>query len=289
MKTEFLSPYGIRSLSKVHEKNPFVLYAGGQEHRVSYIPGESDSWMFGGNSNWRGPIWFPMNYLLVEALERYHRFYGDSLKVECPTGSGNMMNLAEVAQELMRPAGQPVSAGKSGRRPCHGDDKRFQKDPHWKDLILFYEYFHGETGRGLGASHQTGWTALAARMLEKLHQIPITRSAIVAPRSARSAPNCPGRHADSQSRRLRNKNEHSAEHREIQAEQPLWHLAPRGQPPSPHPSKKNRPSSSKNKCCSRYNICFSRLRERRFRDNDVAATERNVLAAQRPVHCVRRR
>lgn len=169
-ENEFLSPYGIRSLSKIHEKHPFVLHAGGQEHRVSYIPGESDSWMFGGNSNWRGPIWFPMNYLLIEALERYHRFYGDSLKVECPTGSGNLMNLAEVARELMRRQIKLFLREKDGRRPCHGDDPRFQDDPHWKDLILFYEYFHGETGKGLGANHQTGWTALAARMLEKLHQ-----------------------------------------------------------------------------------------------------------------------
>jgi len=169
---EFLSPYGIRSLSKVHEKEPFVLHAGGQEHSVSYLPGESDSWMFGGNSNWRGPIWFPLNYLLVEALERYHRFYGDSFKVECPTGSGNLMNLRDVARELMRRQVKLFLRDKDGRRPCHGDDKRFQTDPHWKDLILFYEYFHGESGKGLGASHQTGWTALAARLLEKLYQDP---------------------------------------------------------------------------------------------------------------------
>ena len=171
---EFLSPYGIRSLSKVHEKQPFVLHAGGQEHRVSYLPGESDSWMFGGNSNWRGPIWFPVNYLLVEALERYHRFYGDSFKVECPTGSGNLMNLRDVARELMSRQVKLFQRDKDDRRPCHGDDERFQKDPHWKDLILFYEYFHGESGKGLGASHQTGWTALAARLLEKLYQDPET-------------------------------------------------------------------------------------------------------------------
>ena len=169
-ENEFLSPYGIRSLSKIHETKPFVLYANGQEHRVSYVPGESDSWMFGGNSNWRGPVWFPVNYLLIESLERYHRFYGDSLQVECPTGSGIMMNLGEVAKELMRRQVKLFLRDKTGKRPCHGDDPRFQKDPHWKDLVLFYEYFHGETGQGLGASHQTGWTALAARLLEKLHQ-----------------------------------------------------------------------------------------------------------------------
>ena len=148
---EFLSPYGIRSLSKVHEKHPFVLHAGGQEHRVSYLPGESDSWMFGGNSNWRGPIWLPVNYLLVEALERYHRFYGDSFKVECPTGSGNVMHLGDVARELMRRQVKLFLRDRDGRRPCHGDDKRFQDDPHWKDLILFYEYFHGESGKGSGS------------------------------------------------------------------------------------------------------------------------------------------
>jgi hypothetical protein len=167
---EFLSPYGIRSMSKIHEEHPFVLYTGGQEHSVSYNPGESDSWMFGGNSNWRGPIWFPMNYLLVEALERYHRFYGDTLKVECPTGSGNLMNLAEVAKELMRRQVKLFVTDKDGRRPCHGDDEHFRSDPHWKDLVLFYEYFHGETGKGLGANHQTGWTALAARYIEKLNR-----------------------------------------------------------------------------------------------------------------------
>ncbi|MEZ6058977.1 MAG: glucosidase [Planctomycetaceae bacterium] len=165
---EFLSPYGIRSLSKIHAQKPFVFNVGGEEHRVSYVPGESDSWMFGGNSNWRGPVWFPMNYLVIESLERYHQFYGDSLRVECPTGSGRMMNLAEVARELMQRQVALFAQDADGRRPCHGDEKRYQDDPHWKDLILFHEYFHGETGKGLGASHQTGWTALAAQLLEKL-------------------------------------------------------------------------------------------------------------------------
>ncbi|MCA9049078.1 MAG: glucosidase, partial [Planctomycetaceae bacterium] len=168
-ENEFLSPYGIRSLSKAHEKHPYVFHVGGHEHRVSYLPGESDSWMFGGNSNWRGPVWFPVNYLLIEALERYHRFYGDSLKVECPTGSGNLMTLGQVARELMSRQIKIFLRDKTGRRACHGDDVRFRDDPHWKDLILFYEYFHGESGKGLGASHQTGWTALAAQLLEKLH------------------------------------------------------------------------------------------------------------------------
>jgi len=165
---EFLSPYGIRSLSKIHAASPFVFNVGGEEHRVSYVPGESDSWMFGGNSNWRGPVWFPMNYLLIESLENYHKFYGDSFKVECPTGSGNLMNLSEVARELMQRQVRLFAKEESGRRPCHGEEERYRDDPHWKDLILFHEYFHGETGKGLGASHQTGWTALAARLLEKL-------------------------------------------------------------------------------------------------------------------------
>ncbi|HEY2773968.1 MAG TPA: glucosidase [Candidatus Binatia bacterium] len=164
---EFLSPWGIRSVSKVHEHEPYVLSLGGEEHRVTYVPGESDTGLFGGNSNWRGPVWFPINYLLVEALERYHHFYGDSFQVECPTGSGIVMNLEQVARELARRLGSIFLADQSGRRPCHGDDARYQSDPHWKDLVLFHEYFHGETGRGLGASHQTGWTALVTRCLER--------------------------------------------------------------------------------------------------------------------------
>jgi hypothetical protein len=125
--------------------------------------------MFGGNSNWRGPVWFPVNYLLIEALERYHHFYGDGLRVECPTGSGRSRNLAEVACELAARLTRLFLPDGQGRRPCHGSDHRFAEDPHWRDLILFYEYFHGDDGRGLGASHQTGWTALVARLLE-MHQ-----------------------------------------------------------------------------------------------------------------------
>ncbi|HXC49375.1 MAG TPA: hypothetical protein VN634_00705 [Candidatus Limnocylindrales bacterium] len=166
-ENEFLSPYGLRSVSKVHEHDPYVLKVGGDEHRVKYVPGESETGLFGGNSNWRGPIWFPINYLLVEALERYHHFYGDSFQVECPTGSGNLMNLAEVARELARRLGSMFLADGNGRRPCHGDDPRYASDAHWQDLVLFHEYFHGETGRGLGASHQTGWTALVTRCLER--------------------------------------------------------------------------------------------------------------------------
>jgi hypothetical protein len=162
---EFLSPWGIRSLSRFHERNPYVLDQGDPEHRVGYSPGESDSRLFGGNSNWRGPVWLPMNYLIVEALERYHHYYGDDLKVECPTGSGRTMTLKQVAREIGARVSRLFLPDGSGRRPCHGDDPRWARDPHWRDLVLFHEYFHAETGRGLGASHQTGWTSLAARFI----------------------------------------------------------------------------------------------------------------------------
>jgi hypothetical protein len=167
-ESEFLSPYGIRSVSRVHQDHPYVFQADGREHRVDYVPGESDSWLFGGNSNWRGPIWFPINYLIVEALERYHKFYGDMLRVECPTGSGKLMNLQEIAREISRRLARPFLPDSSGRRPVHDGDERYATDPHWRNLVLFYEYFHADTGRGVGASHQTGWTALVVRALEDL-------------------------------------------------------------------------------------------------------------------------
>ena len=165
-ESEFLSPYGIRSLSRIHARQPFVFHAGGEQHRVEYVPGESTSWLFGGNSNWRGPIWFPVNYLLIESLQRYHQFYGESLQVECPSGSGQRMNLGDVAHELEQRLLRLLLADPQGRRPCHGDDLQYARDAHWRDLVLFYEYFHGDSGRGLGASHQTGWTAVAASMLQ---------------------------------------------------------------------------------------------------------------------------
>ncbi len=167
-ENEFLAPYGIRSISRIHMNQPYVFRTNGDEFRVDYVPGESNTGLFGGNSNWRGPIWFPVNYLLVEALERYHHFYGDALKVECPTGSGRMMNLNEVANEIAGRLARIFLPDERGRRPCHGEDRRYAEDPHWRELVLFYEYFHGETGRGVGASHQTGWTALATRCLEAL-------------------------------------------------------------------------------------------------------------------------
>jgi hypothetical protein len=167
-ENELLSPYGMRALSKIHAKEPFVFNAGSTIYRLGYEPGDSQSYTFGGNSNWRGPVWFPLNILLIEALERYHRFYGDSLQVEMPTGSGVMMNLHQVARALQARLGSIFLPDKTGRRPCHGGDQRYATDPAFKDLVLFYEYFHGDDGRGLGASHQTGWTALVARCLEDI-------------------------------------------------------------------------------------------------------------------------
>ncbi|MBL8751608.1 MAG: glucosidase [Planctomycetes bacterium] len=160
---EFLSPFGVRSLSAVHREKPFVFTVDRQQYRVDYTPGESTTAMFGGNSNWRGPIWLPLNYLLIEAIERYGRFYGDGLKVECPTGSGRLCTLQQVADELSQRLTRIFRRGDDGNRPFAGGDRRFADDPHWRDLVLFHEYFHGDTGRGCGASHQTGWTALVTR------------------------------------------------------------------------------------------------------------------------------
>jgi hypothetical protein len=165
---EFLSPYGIRSLSKHHEHHPYVLRVAAEEHRVDYSPGDSTTRMFGGNSNWRGPIWFPLNFLFVEALERYHFYYGDELKVECPTGSGNLMTLKQVAREIARRLGRIFLPGEHGLVPCHGRfAETFRDAPGFQDLLLFHEYFHGDTGAGLGADHQTGWTSLVVRCIEK--------------------------------------------------------------------------------------------------------------------------
>jgi hypothetical protein len=170
-ENEFLSPYGVRSLSKVHATKPYELQLDGRRYEVRYTPGESESGMFGGNSNWRGPIWFPANYLLIEALKRYHHFYGDRLQVECPKGSGVKMDLGEVAAELERRMIRLFLRDAQGKRPCHGGAARYAEDPAFRDLVLFHEYFHGETGRGLGASHQTGWTALAANLVERVAAI----------------------------------------------------------------------------------------------------------------------
>ncbi len=163
---EFLSPYGIRALSRFHEENPYVLTADGREYRVKYLPAESDSGLFGGNSNWRGPVWMPTNTLLIRALMSYYLYYGDNFQIECPTGSGNKMNLYEVSQELVRRLERIFLRDEAGRRPVFGGAEKFQNDPHWRDNLLFYEYFHGDNGAGLGASHQTGWTGIIAKLIE---------------------------------------------------------------------------------------------------------------------------
>jgi hypothetical protein len=162
---EFLSPYGIRSLSRAHADHPYVFGVDGAEYRVGYLPAESDTGMFGGNSNWRGPIWMPVNVLILRALLNYYAFYGDSLKVELPTGSGRWLNLYQVAEELARRLCAIFLRDDQGRRPVYGGTRKFQEDPHWRDLVLFYEYFHGDNGAGLGASHQTGWTGIVARLM----------------------------------------------------------------------------------------------------------------------------
>jgi len=168
---EFFSPYGIRALSRYHAEHPYVFNVHGQEYRVNYLPAESDTGMFGGNSNWRGPIWMPVNALLIRALLSFYLYYGDNFKVECPTGSGDQMNLFEVAREIARRLTSIFLRDNSGRRPVYGGTEKFQSDPHWKDQILFYEYFQGDNGAGLGASHQTGWTSIVSKMIELFGRI----------------------------------------------------------------------------------------------------------------------
>jgi Mannosylglycerate hydrolase MGH1-like glycoside hydrolase domain len=164
---EFLSPYGIRSVSRHHLTHPYKLGVNGSEHRVDYEPAESTTGLFGGNSNWRGPIWFPVNYLLIESLQKFHYYLGDDFKVECPTGSGQMMTLWDVATDISRRLARIFQRDADGRRPVHGGVEKFQSDPHWKDWVLFYEYFHGDNGAGIGASHQTGWTGLVAKLMQQ--------------------------------------------------------------------------------------------------------------------------
>jgi hypothetical protein len=170
-ENEFLSPYGIRALSRDHADHPYIFNVGGREYRVNYLPAESDTGMFGGNSNWRGPIWMPVNALLIRALLSFYLYYGDNFKIECPTGSGNSMNLFEVAREIANRLARIFLRDKSGRRPVYGGTEKFQSDPQWKDYILFYEYFHGDNGAGLGASHQTGWTGLVAGLIDLFGRI----------------------------------------------------------------------------------------------------------------------
>jgi hypothetical protein len=168
-ESEFLSPFGVRSLSVFHREHPYLLPVNGDVHRVDYEPGESTTPTFGGNSNWRGPIWFPVNFLLIEALQKFHHYFGDSFKIECPQGSGRMLDLWQVSQELSRRLEGLFLRGTDGRRPAYGKNDKLNLDPHWRDYLLYHEYFNGDTGEGLGASHQTGWTALVAKLLQQTH------------------------------------------------------------------------------------------------------------------------
>jgi len=165
-ENEFFGPYGIRSLSRYHLEHPFTFYLQGHEYKVQYLPAESNNGMFGGNSNWRGPVWMPVNALIIRSLLNLYQFFGDEYKVECPTGSGKYMTLFEVSKEITRRLSAIFLRDANGQRPVYGGTKKFQDDPHWRDYLLFYEYFHGDNGAGLGASHQTGWTGVIARALD---------------------------------------------------------------------------------------------------------------------------
>jgi len=167
-ENEFFSPHGIRSLSRHHRDQPFVFQHNGGESRVDYVPGDSNSGMFGGNSNWRGPVWMPVNLLLFISLLRLYAYYGDDFTVECPVGSGQQRTLFEIANELGERLTSLFLRDSNGRRPVNGTAEKFQSDPHWRDLVLFYEYFHGDHGAGIGASHQTGWTGCVARIIQSL-------------------------------------------------------------------------------------------------------------------------
>jgi hypothetical protein len=181
---EFLSPHGIRSLSRFHADHPYEFHFGDEVFEVAYLPAESDSGMFGGNSNWRGPVWMPVNALIIRALLQYHSFYGDAFTIECPTGSGQQMTLYEVAHEIERRLSSIFLRDASGQRPVYGATARFQDDPNWRDDILFYEYFNGDDGAGLGASHQTGWTGVVARGLHLFATTPAER--VVDPHEGRT-------------------------------------------------------------------------------------------------------
>jgi hypothetical protein len=166
-ESEFLSPYGVRALSRYHADHPYALEMNDARYTVEYWPAESKSGLFGGNSNWRGPIWFPVNYLIVESLQQFHHYYGDDFKVECPTGSGRYLTLYEIADELSQRLVRIFLRDADGRRAVFGGNATFQRDPHWRDYIPFHEYFHGDDGAGIGASHQTGWTGLVAKLLQQ--------------------------------------------------------------------------------------------------------------------------
>jgi hypothetical protein len=193
-ESEFLSPYGIRSVSRIHQAHPHTVNLAGAQHTLAYEPGESRSNLFGGNSNWRGPVWMPANYLLIEALQRFAYYFGDDYKVECPTGSGHMMTLDEVTVELSRRLVAIFLRDGDGRRAVFGAREKLQSDPLWRDYLLFHEYFHGDSGAGLGASHQTGWTALVGKLLQQsgtrfdgtLRRVPKPKA--VHPRASLGAP-----------------------------------------------------------------------------------------------------
>jgi len=194
---EFLGDHGIRSLSRYHLDHPYIFYAGNQQYRVDYLPAESNTGMFGGNSNWRGPIWAPINILLVRALVQMYGYFGDEFRVECPTGSGQYMTLYQVAEELSNRLGSTFLRDHQGRRPVYGGTKKFVDDPHWKDHILFYEYFHGDNGAGLGASHQTGWTATIPALMHLFARLTpqmITSPDHVFETLRREQPQAPGVH-----------------------------------------------------------------------------------------------
>src|SRR2546423_4773753 len=192
-ETEFLSDYGVRALSKVHEKNPFRLELAEGTYEVAYWPAESENHLFGGNSNWRGPIWMPLNFLIIESLQKFHHYYGDDFKVECPTGSGKFVTINEAAEEISRRLARLFLKGEDGQRPVLKYHPKLATDPHFKDYVLFHEYFHGDNGRGVGASHQTGWTGLVAKLLQprnratKQTTAPKRAKAVAKPRSQEPA------------------------------------------------------------------------------------------------------
>jgi hypothetical protein len=185
---EFLSPYGVRALSKYHQDHPYTFQVNDDTLSVKYVPGDSDSWLFGGNSNWRGPVWFPVNYLIIESLQKFHHYYGPDFQVEHPAGSGKRMSLEAVADDLAGRLSGLFLKGPDGRRPALGKHPKYHTDPHWRDHVLFYEYFHGDDGSGIGASHQTGWTALAAKLLTPRRPDPVQHLCSVPQTGARAKP-----------------------------------------------------------------------------------------------------
>jgi hypothetical protein len=187
-ETEFLSDYGVRSLSKIHQRDPFRLQIAGRDYEVAYWPGESENHIFGGNSNWRGPIWMPVNFLIIESLQKFHHYYGDDFRIEYPTGSGNSVTIRQVAAELSRRVCNLFLKGSDGQRPVLKYHSKLASDPHFKDYVLFHEFFHGDTGRGGGASHQTGWTGLVAKLLKPRRKVQAAGDAAITAHPAKATP-----------------------------------------------------------------------------------------------------